>query len=237
MKSKVNIIDYVGLGYVVFHALYTIYMFSVSISYGGIWLAITLVETILIILGKKKYNVLIKLVVCICIIQSCLSMGLLIGGNDRDIKNADSVLVLGYQLDNNEMSETLKYRLDKAYDYAINNPNSTLVLCGGITRENTVSEAKVMKDYLKSLGLDEKRMKLEDKSTDTIENIQNSLAYVDKNSKIVVLSSNYHVTRAKMICERAGLTVKRCGSKAPLSLLPNQFLFEKLGVLKMLIEM
>ena len=237
MKNKISVMDSIIYFYVICHALYAVYMFTVSVSYGGIWTAITLVEAILLFIGKKKFNVLLKILVCVCLLQSGLSLGLLISGNDKDIDNADSVLVLGYQLTNNEMSDTLKYRLDKAYEYAVNNPNTTLVLCGGVTRENTVSEASVMKDYLLSLGLDEKRMVCEDKSTDTIENIQNSLNYVDKDSKIVVLSSNYHVTRAKMICEKAGLSVKRCGSKAPLLLMPNQFFFEKLGILKMMFMM
>ena len=237
MKNKISVMDSIIYFYVICHALYAVYMFTVSVSYGGIWTAITLVEAILLFIGKKKFNVLLKILVCVCLLQSGLSLGLLISGNDKDIDNADSVLVLGYQLTNNEMSDTLKYRLDKAYEYAVNNPNTTLVLCGGVTRENTVSEASVMKDYLLSLGLDEKRMVCEDKSTDTIENIQNSLNYVDRDSKIVVLSSNYHVTRAKMICEKAGLSVKRCGSKAPLLLMPNQFFFEKLGILKMMFMM
>ena len=237
MKNKVSLVDVIVYFYVLCHALYTIYMFTVSVSYGGIWLAITVVEGILLFIGKKKCNALLKALMCVCLLQTGLSFGLLVSGNDKDIDNADSVLVLGYQLTNNEMSDTLKYRLDKAYEYALNNPNSTLVLCGGVTRENTVSEAEVMKAYLLDLGLDAKRIECEDKSTDTIENIQNSLNYIDKNSKIVVLSSNYHVTRAKMICEKAGLSVKRCGSKAPLLLMPNQFLFEKLGILKMMFMM
>ncbi|MBR3841140.1 MAG: YdcF family protein [Erysipelotrichales bacterium] len=237
MKNKLSIVDSIIYFYIVCHALYSVYMFTVSVSYGGIWLAITLVEGILLFIGKKKLSVILKVLACCCILQSCISFGLLVSGNDSDIDNADSVLVLGYQLTNNEMSDTLKYRLDKAYEYAVNNPDSTLVLCGGVTRENTVSEASVMREYLLDLGIGEKRIQCEDKSTDTIENIQNSLDYVDKNSKIVVLSSNYHVTRAKMICEKVGLNVKRCGSKAPLMLLPNQFLFEKLGILKMLIRL
>ena len=70
-----------------------------------------------------------------------------------------------------------------------------------------------------------------------IENIKNCKQYIDTDSKIVVLSSNYHVYRASKICEKAGFTVHTLGSKAPLLLLPNQFLHEKLGFIKMWIFM
>ena len=71
----------------------------------------------------------------------------------------------------------------------------------------------------------------------TIENIKNSLNYITINSKIVVISSQYHVFRAKQICKNAGIEVKGIGSQAPLLLYPNQLLFEKLGLIKMLIKM
>lgn len=160
----------------------------------------------------------------------------MIMGIDFNIKQADSVLVLGYQLEDNEMTKTLEYRLDKAYDYARNNPDSQLILCGGITRKNVVSEATVMKEYLLSKGMDENRLICEDQSTDTIENIQNSLNYIDSQSKILVLSSNYHVYRAKLICEKAGLDVHILGSKAPLLLIPHQCLFEKIGIIRLFLN-
>ena len=223
--------------YLIFHLFYALYMYSVSMSYGIIWTAIFVVETSLFYLGKIKTTKVLYVLSLVLLIQSVMSISLMVSGNDQDIDNMDYVVVLGYQLQNNEMSDTLKYRLDKAYEYAIENKNSKLVLCGGITRENTISEASVMKSYLTNLGLDETRILIEDKSTDTIENIQNSLVYIRKDANILVLSSNYHVTRAKMICDRVGLNVKRLGSKAPIMLIPNQLLFEKLGIIKMIMKM
>ena len=122
-------------------------------------------------------------------------------------KNADYVVVLGYALEDNQMTETLKLRLDRTYEYAIDNPNANIVLCGGVTGSNTVSEAKVMYDYLVTKGI------------------------------VSTLSSNYHVYRASKICEKAGFEVHTLGSKAPILLLPNQFLHEKLGFIKMMIFM
>ena len=232
MKKFKTILNIILYTYLIFHIVYTIYMFTQSILYGLIWLAISILEIFIVYLSKK-IKILKVLLTFILIIQTSLSLAIMLLGFNLDTKNADYVLVLGYQLNNNQMSETLEYRLDKAYEYAKNNDHSILVLCGGITRNNTVSEAYVMQDYLIRKGLNANRIKLEDQSTDTIENINNSLNYIEKDSKIVIISSNYHVFRAKQICNTVGINAKSIGSKSPFLLIPNQLLFEKIGFIKL----
>lgn len=233
---KFSRFDYVVVAYILIHLVYGVYMFTQSISYGAIWLAFAIVEVGIFYASLNKFRILSTILAIILILQSLLSLGIVLGGNDSNTEEAASVLVLGYQLKNNEMSETLKLRLDKAYEYAMNNANSKLIVCGGITRENTVSEAEKMKEYLLSMGIREDRIICEDQSLNTIENIRNSLSYIDRDSKIVVLSSNYHVIRAQMICESVGLEVKKLGSKAPLLLIPNQCFFEKISILRLLLN-
>ena len=234
MKKFFNILNIILITYITFHIIYTIYIFTQSIGYGLIWLAISLIEIIILLYGKKHQFLKILLSLFL-VIQTGLSVSIMVLGFDTKTNDADYVLVLGYQLDNNQMSETLEKRLDKAHKYLKNNPDSILVLCGGITRNNTISEAEVMYNYLLGKGVDKRNLILENKSTDTIENIENSLNYIDQNSKIVVISSNYHVFRAKKICERVNLEVKTVGSSAPLLLIPNQLLFEKIGFIKLFI--
>ena len=237
MKKFQKILNIIAIGYLIFHLVYTVFMFTQSFFYGCIWLAICVVEGIIVYFGLKKHKFLLILLSVYLIFQSCLSLGIYALGIDMNTRKADYVVVLGYALDNNTITETLQMRLDRAFTYAKNNPESHLVLCGGKTGTNTVSEAEVMYNYLLAKGMDATRMTLENKSTDTIENIKNCKQYIDTNSKIVVLSSNYHVYRASKICEKAGFTVHTLGSKAPLLLLPNQFLHEKLGFIKMMIFM
>lgn len=236
-KNYMYIFIAILIAYLIFHTIYTIYMFTTSIGNGLIWAIILLLELFIVYLGYSKYKVLNIILVIALLLNSYFSLFILLKGNDFNTKNADYVLVLGYELDHNKMSDTLKYRLDKAYKYAKSNKDAKLILCGGITGKNNVSEASVMYDYLKALGIDEERLVKEDQSTDTIENIKNSLHYITINSKIVVISSQYHVFRAKQICKLAGIEVKGIGSQAPLLLYPNQLLFEKLGLIKMLIKM
>ena len=223
--------------YLLFHLGYSFYIFPQSIVYGCMWFGMFVVELIIVLYGMKKRKILVSLLSIYLLFQSFLSLGIYFMGIDMDTKKADYVVVLGYALDNNKITETLQMRLDKAYDYAKHNENSHLVLCGGITGRNKISEAEAMYNYLLAKGVDSSRMTLENKSTDTIENIKNCKQYVELNSKIVVLSSNYHVYRASKICEKEGLSVHTLGSKSPLALLPNAFLHEKLGFIKMIIFM
>ena len=237
MKKIQKILNAIAFGYAIFHIAYMVFMFTQSFFYGFIWLGICVVEGIIVFFSLKKRKFLLTLLSIYLIFQSCLSLGIYALGIDMNTRKADYVVVLGYALDNNTITDTLEMRLDRAYTYSKNNPNSHFVLCGGKTGSNTVSEAEVMYNYLLSKGVDASRMTLENKSTDTIENIKNCKQYIDTDSKIVVLSSNYHVYRASKICEKAGFTVHTLGSKAPLLLLPNQFLHEKLGFIKMWIFM
>ncbi|MBQ7890522.1 MAG: YdcF family protein [Erysipelotrichaceae bacterium] len=237
MKRLQTICNIIAVLYLIFHLCYAGFMFTQSLFYAMIWLAILVVEVLIVVFGLKKAKFIVCIFTLFLLAQSCLSAFIYVKGFDLQTKNADYVVVLGYALEDNQMTETLKLRLDRTYEYAIDNPNANIVLCGGITGSNTVSEAKVMYDYLVTKGIVSTRMRLEDTSTDTIENIQNCKSYIDTKSKVVVLSSNYHVYRASKICEKAGFEVHTLGSKAPILLLPNQFLHEKLGFIKMMIFM
>ena len=237
MKRLQTICNIIAVLYLIFHLCYAGFMFTQSLFYAMIWLAILVVEVLIVVFALKKAKFIVCIFTLFLLAQSCLSAFIYVKGFDLQTKNADYVVVLGYALEDNQMTETLKLRLDRTYEYAIDNPNANIVLCGGVTGSNTVSEAKVMYDYLVTKGIVSTRMRLEDTSTDTIENIQNCKSYIDTESKVVVLSSNYHVYRASKICEKAGFEVHTLGSKAPILLLPNQFLHEKLGFIKMMIFM
>lgn len=154
---------------------------------------------------------------------------ILLLSKDSDVDNADYVIVLGHKLNNNHADETFKYRLRKALEYADNNPNSKFVLSGGITKGNTISEAQIMKDYLTKNGVANELI-LEDKSIDTVENIINCKNYIDNKQKVVLISSNYHIVRSRMICRLLGLKVKGIGVYTPIFVLLKHLPIEELFI-------
>ncbi len=168
-----------------------------------------------------------KIVLSLLAVNVALDAVIMAKGNDIETDDADYLLVLGSALKNNVASETLKMRLVKASEYLNKNVNTLAILCGGITKGNTISEAKVMRDYLIQEGIDSNRLILEDKSQTTIENILNSKGFINEDSKIVVLTSRFHVYRAKQICKANDLIVKGVGAKSPIKNLFKDLLVEK----------
>lgn len=147
----------------------------------------------------------------------------------------DYLIVLGAQVRGEEPSKTLRLRLDKAAEYALQNPETTLILSGGQGENEAIPEAEAMKRYLLEKGISEKRLVMEARSASTVENIAFSkglmetlwnkrreelkdtrrsartpgLAAVqrelDRPMRIGILTSNFHLYRAKMIARRQGL--------------------------------
>lgn len=149
---------------------------------------------------------------------------------DHNTNYADYLIVLGHKLKNDCADDVLLYRLKETLKYAQNNKKTTIVLSGGITKGNTVSEAYIMKQYLVLNNVDETRIILEDKSTDTVENIENCLEYINKENKVVLISSNYHILRSKMICKLLGIDVLGIGVYTPIFELTKHLLIEELFI-------
>lgn len=119
-------------------------------------------------------------------------------------KSADFLIILGSGLNNNEPNKQMKDRLNRAIEYINTYDCKAIIVTGGLTHQNTISEAKVMYDYLLSYGVT-KKILIEENATNTIENIHYSKKYCHKKDKIVLVSNDYHILRSKMICKMLDL--------------------------------
>ncbi len=121
----------------------------------------------------------------------------------------DYVIVLGAMVRSDGPSKTLKLRLDKAAEYARENPDSILILSGGQGPDEPCTEAEAMWQYLREQGIPEKQMLLEVQSASTLENIVYSSIFIEKAARkparIGVLTSNFHLLRARLIARKQGL--------------------------------
>jgi len=133
----------------------------------------------------------------------------------------DYVIVLGAQVKPEGPSRTLRLRLDKAAEYAAQNPETILVLSGGMGENEVMSEAESMRDYLLEKGVPESRMLLESRSANTRENMVYSLDLIHRQREfpidgsepgfgrplgIGILTSNFHLYRATKIAQKQGMT-------------------------------
>ena len=124
------------------------------------------------------------------------------------------VIILGGGIDKNgQLPQTVRNRIELAADYLLENKNALAVATGG-TLYNLPPEAPAMKNYLISLGIEADRILIDDKALDTIQNFQNSCQVLSDHenlpksaileSKILVVTSFFHLARAQRLARRMG---------------------------------
>ena len=120
-------------------------------------------------------------VVCIGIVSFVLVEGCVISQMHAKGKaELDYIIVLGAQVRENGPSPVLKYRLDKAVEYLEENPDTICIVSGGQGKNEPWSEAEGMAQYLKKQGIGENRIRLEDQSLTTEQNVTNSQKLMEK---------------------------------------------------------
>ena len=88
-------------------------------------------------------------------------------------------------------------------------PDLTVVVSGGQGDNEPVTEARCMADYLMERGVEEDQLLLEERSHNTDQNLRYSRELLeaegcDLSQGVVVVSNGFHLTRARMLAERAG---------------------------------
>lgn len=152
-------------------------------------------------------------------------------------KNLDYIIVLGAQVKEKGPSAALKFRLDTAYDYLIENENTICIVSGGQGANEPCSEAQGMRDYLVGKGISEERIIMEDKSTDTSENIKFSSGFLNmENDSVGIVTNNFHVFRGVHLAKHLGMK-NVCGIAAPSNIYfqLNNMVREFFGIMKDLV--
>ena len=115
-------------------------------------------------------------------------------------------IVLGYQLEDGEMTEELKGRCEAAAAAARAFPDSLLVCTGGATGGNNPehhTEAGRMKEYLVTVcGLDADRILTDDLAMTTIDNAVNAISMLRERGihAMTVVTSDYHEKWGQVLC-------------------------------------
>lgn len=149
-----------------------------------------------------------------------------------------TIVVLGAKIKGYSPSPMLAWRLDKAYEYLINNPEQKCIVSGGKGIDEPTSEASVMKDYLVKKGISPERIFLEQKATSTKENLIFSKEIIDKNnlsSKMLIVTTDFHCLRSSIIAERQGIENKTAGAVLPLRFRYPNYVREYFAVIKSMI--
>ena len=191
----------------------------------------------------KKVNWLTVLLALVLAGATCFLIPFIavLAGSRSDIQGDPRIMVIvGCQLRQDGPSILLQDRLDTALAYLEDHPDMTVVVSGGQGTSEPTSEAQGMCDYLVRHGVDRERIILEDRSFNTRENVAYSLEALAANGYgtsggVVLVSNAFHVTRARMLWERADGAGPVSVLAAPSSHLPSllkMYIREPLALVK-----
>lgn len=171
---------------------------------------------------------------CLGLLVFCTVEGLILSQCGAVARpGADFCIILGAQWKTSGPSEVLRRRLDQGVQYLRENPETLVVVSGGQGGNEPISEAEGMRQYLLDAGIADERIRIEDKSTNTCENLALSAAFLDKeSSRVVVVTNNFHMFRALGIARKQGYQAEGLAADSVLWMLPNNLLREFFGVLK-----
>lgn len=152
---------------------------------------------------------------------------------DSPPKEECTVIVLGCKVRGESPSLMLHYRAMTACSYLRENPGAMCIASGGQGADELISEAECIRRILVENGIDGDRIILEDKSTNTDENIRFSLQKMEEygiTGSAALATNEFHQLRAHMIAEKYGLESFSLSSRTTPYLLPTYWVREWLGV-------
>ena len=204
-----------------------------AVMFGGIYAFMYMESRDIYVLPVVVKNVACGILIALFILFFVME-GLIIGSmSDKPDADCEYMIVLGCQIRGTRITRSLRKRLDVAYEYSKDN-DMTIIVSGGQGRGEDMSEAQAMKDYLVDKGIEQSRIVMEDKSTDTSENMKYSAAYIgDMDSSICVVTNNFHIYRAKKLARGCGFNkVSGAAAGSDPVLLLNYMVRESIGIVK-----
>ncbi len=151
-------------------------------------------------------------------------MGLMISYSLRPPAENSVVVVLGCQVNGDRPSLMLGRRIDAAARYLNEHPDLKCIVSGGKGNHENISEAQCMYNELVSRGISADRIFMEDKSSNTDENIRFSRDIIDREGlgrELAVVTDGFHQFRASMTAEKYGCHCGAVNAETPGFLLAN----------------
>ena len=190
------------------------------------------------------HDLLTNLAAAIYLYFECMMLGTMvadaIAARYEPARDRDFLIVPGCAIrKDGSPTPLLRGRLDRALAFARAQEAETgraplFVLSGGQGPDERVSEAEAMARYLAEQGVPAERMLLEDRSTDTAENMAFSkerILAVNPEGKIAFSTTNYHVFRSGLKARRVKMRALGMGCRSKWYFWPNAAVREFVGLL------
>ncbi len=186
---------------------------------------------------RPLIKITLFLIILIFISFIVLESYIVLEGSKTYNEEVDYLFILGAKLYGDKPSPALLERLKTGLDYLETHRNVRVIVSGGKGNDEFISEAEAMKNHLIQNGVDSSRIVLEGQSTNTFQNIKFSLEKInsidnDKNPKVLIATSKFHMLRAKLIAKRLGLEAYGLPAKVPPTTIVQSYIREYFALIK-----
>lgn len=141
-------------------------------------------------------------------------------------------LVLGAAVKHGQVPPVLATRLDKAINCWKTHQSAKIIVSGGIVQKAKESEAEVMAAYLIAHGIPARKIIRENKALNTWQNLAFASQLIKPQETVVVVTSDFHVLRARAYARKMGLNWSFISSKTPWRYCPLTFIRDYLGIIR-----
>lgn len=159
-------------------------------------------------LARRSYRVILGIIVLALLVTLGLAVDIWRYGSVVADTPADAALVLGAAVLGDAPSPVLVERLRHAQDLFDSGDVKAIVVTGGRSPEDELSEAEASRDWLLAQGVPADAILLENASRTTIENLVLAKPVLAEHdlASVLIVSDPLHMRRAMLIAERAGIS-------------------------------
>ncbi len=192
----------------------------------------------------KKTIKPLKIILLLGIIIFVIVEGMIIMYPKKSVEKSDYILILGAGIRGENLTTTLRDRLNAAIKYMDEtNFKGDIIVSGGQGPGESITEAEAMKKYLVKEGINNNKIILENKSTNTFENFKytkEKIKYLEEsdisNANVTVVTTDFHVLRSSIIAKRNGYgNIKFYSSNTKWYLVPSMYAREFFAFFKSLV--
>ncbi len=177
---------------------------------------------------------------CLGLVWAAYLSGLMLSVQANTPPENVPVIVLGAQVYSEEkMGVSLTGRINAAYDYLLDNPQSSCIVTGGQGGDEPCPEALTEKNVLVKMGIDEERIFLEDRSHNTRENLVFAKEIAEEQGlgeEVAIVTQGFHMYRATQLAKAAGFTPYSLVAETDPLLFPEYYGRELLSLTKWWVE-
>ena len=161
-------------------------------------------------LARRVYKLILALFVLVLLIGGGMAVDIWRFAGESSKAKADAAVVLGAAVIGSRPTPVLQERLRHAKTLFKSGQVEKIVVTGGLSPEDDLTEAQASKNWLVAAGVPAEDVLLEDQSRTTIQNLAFAKPVLEQGriGSVLVVSDPLHMRRAMMIAGRMGISAQ-----------------------------